>query len=190
MDWSAVSVVTPADGLAITAVEMRDHLRIRSAVEDSYVESLIRAATTLIDGPSGIGAAMLPQSWRYALDAFPSGVLRLPGRGIASVASVNYVDETGGDQVMAPADYRLVAKSNAARIEAVGVWPETAAQIGAVWVDYQLGGTADEGLKQALRLIVAHWYENREEFTNIGQMTQIPMGAKNILMRHNAQLVG
>jgi uncharacterized phiE125 gp8 family phage protein len=45
-------------------------------------------------------------------------------------------------------------------------------------------------LKQAILILVGHWYENREEAASGRPYEEIPLGARDLLSRNLPQLVG
>jgi uncharacterized phiE125 gp8 family phage protein len=85
------------------------------------------------------------------------------------VQSIVYSDTNGASQTVASSDYVVSTFDEPGRIALANgkSWPSTLEQINAVRVDYTAGygATADtvpEAIKQAMRMLVSHWYENRE----------------------------
>lgn len=189
IDWAAVGVVTAPVGAPVSVESMKGHLRIRSDDDYIYLSELIAAAVALIDGPKGIGFALLPQTWRYTLDRFPSGVIELPGAVVSGVTSVAYFDLDGAQQTLDVGGYRFHGGRKPARIEPVEDWPDTQDRLAAVEVTYTLGAVSPEpDLIHAIKMIVAHWYENREEYSSLKSLTKVPLGASHLMMRHSARL--
>ena len=195
MHWSSVAVVTKPAGLPISVGEIRAHLNLEGIpVDDGLLARYIAGAVARIDGPNGIGWAMLAQTWRYTLDAFPYSVIELPGAPVKGVASISFENALGVTETVAPADYRVDLGRDPARISpAPGTsWPSARDVIGAVAVEYTLGESdpADvpADLIDALALLVGHRYENREASVIGVSVSELPLGVPSILndYRRNA----
>ena len=183
--WDRVTVNTAPADVAVTVDEAKAWLNVTFTDDDALITSLIAAATAKLDGPRGIGVACFTQTWDLSLDAFPSGTIYLPGWPVKSVVSVAYVDTDGATQTINSANYTLDIKGDQARLSpAYGVsWPSTRRQDGAVTISYVVGEVQDDIhplLKLAIRLMVSHWYEHREEGLEVA-LHQIPMGAEQIM---------
>ncbi len=150
--WPSVTVLTAPTGYPVSLQEAKAACRVTHADDDAQILGLIAAAVDEIDGPDGIGIAMLEQSWRLTLDRFPRGMIYVPGWPIASIDSVNYRDADGADQVMSSGNY-TVSLREPVRI-ASDQWPTTEDEIGAVWVDYTVGVPSPSAVPENLRLAV------------------------------------
>ena len=83
--------------------------------------------------------------------------------------------------------YELLLDDNPPRIvtPALELWPITyAGQRGAVEIDFiagygAAGNTVPPMLKQAIKMLVAHWYEHREAVGTVGQ--EVPLAVDSIL---------
>lgn len=184
--WTGVSVAMKPTGELITLAKLKARLRIDHPDDDALLTDLLAGAVALIDGPNGIGYAMMRQTWRLSLDRFPSGIV-LPGAPVKSVVSIKYLDADGAEQTLAEESYRVDADREPARVEpAYGLaWPATRNVSGAVKVDYLVGeeSAADvsPALIDAVCMIVAHRYENREAVAMDKQAVELPLGATSIL---------
>lgn len=195
MTWDRVSVVTAPSERAMSLDDAKAHLRVDFDLDDALILRLIRGAEALIDGPNGIGYALMTQTWRLSLDCFPpGGTVVLPGAPIKSVTSVNYVDTAGANQVVSSSDYQLDIRTEPVRLDpAFGqAWPGSRAQNGAVWIDYVVGETSadniDAAIIDALALLIGHRYENREA-TSVANLNDVPFGVESILGRFRQSAV-
>lgn len=194
MNWNRVTVVTAPTGLPITVEDMKCRIRVDIDADNELIEAYIRGAQARIDGPSGIGYALIEQTWRLSLDCFPSADICLPGAPVKSVTSVNYVDTDGVNQVVNSSNYYLDVASSPVRLAPSygNSWPATRSQNGAVWIDYVVGEAAAANiapdLVDALALIVGHRYENREAVAD-GSMVEIPLGVESILSEYQQSMV-
>jgi uncharacterized phiE125 gp8 family phage protein len=165
----ALRLITAPTGEPVELAEATAHLRIDDDVEDDYVRGILAAARGWCEKYQN--RAYLTQSWRLTLDAFPrcsTGIIRPPRAPLRSVTNIQYVDEDGDTQTWASSNYLVDAQSEPGRIAlAYGAsWPTTRCQIGAVTVNYSAGyGEATdvpEETKHAIKLLVGHWFANRE----------------------------
>lgn len=174
----------------ITLDEAKDHLRVDGADEDALIMGYIRAARRQCELITR--RAFVTQTWEVALEAWPNcNYLQLPSPPLQSVTSISYVDSTGAAAVMPSADYVVDTYRHPGRV-VLGynkIWPSVTLRPGpSVIVRYVAGyGTpvaVPETYKQAIKLLVGHYYENREAVTvQPGAMAlKVPMAAEALLM--------
>lgn len=172
----------------VTAAEAKAHMRILNADDDTYIEGLITAARQHAEHYTE--RAFVTQTWTLKLDRFPDyfGDIRLPKPLLISVSSITYVDLDGTTQTLSSALYEVDAQSQPARIRpAYGQsWPTTRDQFNAVTITYTAGyGAAatavPKAIKQAIMIMVAHWYENREPIITGTIVAEVPMSANALL---------
>lgn len=169
--------------LPLTLAEAKSHLRVDVADDDEVILDMIRAAADMFQDQTW--SSMYVQTWELILPCFPGDpeftrcpcywaprkdTIRLPRPPVASVVSVTYID-AGGDQVVIdPGQYALVSAEDGAWLmpSAGAAWPS--AMVDApepVVIEYLAGynGTTipfPAQARQAVRMLIAHWYENRE----------------------------
>lgn len=188
MTWRGVEVIARPPEPPITLKEAKDVLAIYHEDDDELIESLIRAATAEVEGPFGaLGIALMQQTWRLTLDAFPCAEIRLPGWPIMSITAIRYFDDLGAQQTLATTEYRLVLAPRPVRLVPTTRWPETASDYpGAVEIDYVLGQSDPTDIPADLRLallhIVAHRFEHREAVGD-DDMVPMPLSAQAMLGR-------
>ncbi len=106
--------------------------------------------------------------YRYTESVHPDRPIILPRPPLVSVTSIIYTDTNGDSQTMSANDYRVDADSEPGRITpAYGTyWPVARAETNSVAITYDAGyASADvipPGNKQAMLLLIGHWFENRE----------------------------
>lgn len=193
---TSLTLVTPSTADPVSVVEFKLHQRISHTDEDVYLGGLIKAATRWCE--NYLGMAFVSQVWRQTLDCFPkssdgSSEIKLyhPPLGSTTV-TLAYTDSTGGTTTLASSDYRVDGDATPARITPIygGTWPTgIREQAGAVTVTYTAGfgsttGTSitntPETIKQAIKMLAASWYENREAVTD-GGMADVPLGVTALL---------
>jgi uncharacterized phiE125 gp8 family phage protein len=195
---ASLTLVTPPGDLAEEMLQsVCDHLRRFADLAASpgiappdlaYIRELTKAAVALVDGPKGrLGRCLLTQTWKLLADGFmPDIVLPLPP--VQSVVSLRHLDEAGAWQTLDPSAYRLTgAGSWAAELcPAYGTsWPSARGHADCVEIIFETGygesmSDVPAQLLHAIRLLVAHWYLERQAVT-FSTPHEIPIGIKSLL---------
>ncbi|MEZ0212442.1 MAG: head-tail connector protein [Xanthobacteraceae bacterium] len=184
-----LQVVTPPVLPVVTTVEAKRHLHVDFDDDDLYIDSLVEAAVANLNGPAGwLGISLRSQVLMLTLDRFPCGrgLLNIPLPPLVSVDLIEYTDLTGGSATYLGHRARGVGASFGGYIlpAAAENWPSTYCEPGAVRITFTAGYAAvPKSIKQAILLMVAHWYENREETSAI-KLVNMPTAAKSLLMPH------
>jgi uncharacterized phiE125 gp8 family phage protein len=170
-----LSLITPPAEEPVTLLEAKGHLRVDHSTDDGLIEIQIAAARQLIEAVTG--RALVTQTWRLDLPAFPAEPepIVLPRAPTASLTSVQYLDTNGTLTTLDAANYLLLADSGptagpAQLVPAYGVlWPATREQPNAVRITfvagYGLAVAVPPPLKAAILLHVGDLYANREAAT-------------------------
>lgn len=175
-------LITPAAASPVTLAEAKTHCRVDGSDEDTLITGLIAAATNYVEQYTGraIGA----QTWRLTQDTFSDNIL-LPMGPVQSISSVQYYDTAGVLQTVASSVYTLDADSDPAWLvrNANEAWPATLNGINAVRVTYVTGyATIPAAVKQAILLLIADWYNMRENTTlTTNQPTEMPHAVTALL---------
>lgn len=191
MSWTKLHRITAPPVSAISLNEAKDHLRVDLVEEDSLIQRLTHAATGMVEGPHGVGLALVEQQWELSLDYWPA-VIDLPLYPVQSVDSITYVDGDGNSQTLS--NFQAAVNRNPATIApAVDErWPNARDQLEAITVTFTAGYAKDgtdyranipEDLRAALLLLVGHLYENRVAVTQ-DSMEQVPLAVTHILERY------
>jgi len=185
--------VDPAEP-PISLKEAKQYCRVDHDDENSLIESLIAAAVDYLDGPSGIlGRAIIDQTWLLELDAWPSR-LALPIEPVSSV-TVQYLDESGTETDV-PENQMVIIDAPSARtvlewVEGFQV-PELSDTRYPVKITLTAGfGAAAkelDGIKVAIKMMVGHWYENRETVVLGVSVAELPMAVNALLARYRVML--
>jgi len=188
----ALSIETAPTAAAITTADAKTHLRVDISEDDSYIDLLVTAATTKLEVDTGL--SLITQTWNLKLDHWPTGVcepIKMPKAPLQSVVSITYTDENGDVQTMDAADYRVDGDSFPARITpAFNVsWPTIRHITGSITIQFVCGyGAAGSSIEQdlihALKMLIGHWYENRESVV-IGTITSsVPQAYDSLIEPH------
>ena len=164
-----LSIVTQPATEPLSVAEAKSHLRVDITDDDTVIGEYISSARVFAEGVTR--RAFVAQTWDYTLDRFPTGAIKLPMQPVTSVSYVQYVDATGTTQTFTEGTSPDVTKydvfTDGPRSTIVPkynqVWPDTRDHPNVVTVRFVAGYTTfPADLKQALRLLVGHQYENRE----------------------------
>lgn len=163
-------VIAPANE-PVTLSEAKAHLRVTSSAEDALIGGLVSAAVQHLDGEGVLGRAMITQTWATYASNTP-GVIRLPMTPFQSLTSVEYYDSDNSLQAATLSDFEARIFRDFATIHPVrgAAWPTAYPRYDAFKITYVVGwgDAADvpQTLKQAILLLVGHWYEHRMAVTD------------------------
>lgn len=194
-----LSLVTVPATEPISLTEVKAQSRIDISDDDTYLGRLITAARQYAEGITR--RAFVAQTWDYTLAAFPDGAIELPLQPVTSVTSVSYVNSAGATVTFtygtSPDTPKYDVLTDGPRTRIIPKynldWPETRDHGNAVTVRFVAGySTMPEDLKQALLLLVGHWYEHREDaVVNVGtSIASIPHGVETLLSGYQMRSFG
>lgn len=177
-------LISPPTVEPITLAEAKAHLRVDLSDDDSLISFLIGSARELVEKEANL--PLLPQTWELAFDCWPEFPIRLPRAPVASISSIRYLDPSNALQTLSPSNYVLRGPAPA-RLDIVSGWvlPALSDQIEAVRIamvcGYPDAASVPLRAKQAVRILLGHWYENREAI-NIGNISsELPLGWENVI---------
>ncbi len=156
------------EGPALEPVSLADvkaHLRVDDAASDDLLAAAIIAARVHVE--TTIRRVLIAQSWRIYRDDWPDGrVVPVRVTPLISVDAVTVYDAAGEPQVISAEDYEVDRVSAPARlvVKAGAVCPGLAVNGIEIDVIAGYGPTSVDvpaPLRQAILMIVAHWYEHR-----------------------------
>lgn len=168
----------------LTIDEVKLHLRLNDdTTEDAWIADRIVAAREWCENYTG--KALAWQTIELYGSGFPSGQgFRLPMAPIVSVTSVTYKDSAGTESTFT--DY-IADTVNGWVVPAYGKsWPSfTPYPVNPVKVTYVAGyDSAPQVVKQAMLLLIGHWYENREAVVIGTISTEIQFTVKALLSQY------
>lgn len=157
-----LTLVTPAAATyPVTLAEAKSQCRVDSSDDDTYLETLIAAATDHVEQYTG--RAIISQTWKLTLDAFSDSIL-LPKGPVQSVSSVTYYDTNGDEQTLSADDYTFDGSSDPQWIvrNSDASWPTTLDGINAVSVTFVAGySTVPPSIRHAILLLISQWFDQR-----------------------------
>lgn len=168
--WTQLQRVTAPALSPVTLLEAKQQCRVETDDDNALLQRLIDTATDMLDGPEGLGVALMPQTWKLVLPCFQAELL-LPLQPVTAITSIQYVDPAGATQTFSAANYRLFTAAVDAEVELVtnASWPATDSRRAAVTVTFACGfadaASIPASLRHAILLMVGTLYENRESET-------------------------
>jgi uncharacterized phiE125 gp8 family phage protein len=163
-----IRVITPPVLEPITLAEAKAQCRVDIDDDDALIVGLIRAAREYCEAVDW--RAYLTQTIELWLEAWPDGdELELPRPPLQSVTSVVYYDTSDVPATLAATDYYVdtISTPGSIQLRYLKTWPATTLRdYNAICVTYKAGWSTvtdmPQSLRQAMLLLIGHWYENRE----------------------------
>ena len=184
---------------AITLTEAKAQLNVSSTADDTLITQQLKAATLYLETKTRRCFVRQTRTLK-ADDFFDSRYVHnrrlYPGRSpLSSVTSLTYVASNGTTTTMPSSDYVVSTGDQPGYIAEAydATWPACRAQPNAVTLTYvaghvaatSTGGTASsqmpENIKQAIMMVVGHWYRNRESVVTGMPSKEIEMGVDALL---------
>ena len=171
----------------ITLTDAKSHLRADTSAEDTLIQSLIMASRLHIE--AALDLTLITQSWRLRLDSWPrSGTLVLPLRPVEELTAVRVHVDDDTIETLDVDDFILDGTPNPARLvwRGTGTAPLSPIAANGIEIDFVAGygdapSDVPQPIRQALLLLVAHWYENREPVEIGATATVIPGSVSSLL---------
>lgn len=180
----------PTEG-PVSLQTAKDHLRVSDTEEDILILSLISSATKAVEADTG--KALVSQTWDYKI-AQPSGRVCLPMSPVSSVSSLTYFDTDDVSQTLTVSDFYLQSDQDRAWIEPKQdiTWPTMRDRADALTITFVAGFGAATAVpadfKQAILLLVAHWFENRVAADK--RMHSLPLAYEHLTFQQRVGWVG
>jgi uncharacterized phiE125 gp8 family phage protein len=167
----------------VSLEEARAHLRLDTTDEDTMLGAFITAARMALEGETR--RAFVTQSWRLILDQWPGASVSLPLAPVSAVTEIAVEDPNGSTRMVAASLYETALAGNVPRVVARAGWPMPARRVGGIHIDFTAGYGAAEAvpqpLKQAILLLSAHWFENREPVSLGPQVSELPLSVAHLV---------
>ncbi|MDB5651438.1 MAG: hypothetical protein JWL62_2958 [Hyphomicrobiales bacterium] len=161
----------------MTLDEVRTWLKLDTHDEDDLVTSLVRAARSAVE--QATRRALLAQSWRLRLDRWPcNGILAVPLSPVLSIDAVRVFDAGGVATSPDTAGFQL-DQSHGTRLFIDTPPPSPGRLYGGIEIDFTAGfgttaSSVPEPLRQAMRLLVAFWFEHRGDALHDASVAHLP----------------
>lgn len=185
----SINLVRTADPVSepVSLAEAKRHLRVIHEDEDSLIRGLIRAAREFCEEWNN--RTYLTTTWQDVFSKWPSGrEIELQRPPLQSVTSITYRDTDDAEQTLAPSIYTVSTNRTpgVVRLNKNESWPSLSCDHPEpVVVTFVAGGTTrasvNHKVKQAILLLVGHWFMNRESITSRGTTKEVEQGVQALL---------
>ena len=171
----------------ISIAEAKRHMRVEHSDDDIFIGSLIQVAVNYVDATGALGKGMITQTWSEYFGPNLSTV-RLSLGPVQSVSSIQYYDANNTLQTDTLSNYYVIGTKGYITIypKSGYTWPTVFNREDAIKITYVIGfgdtaASVPATVKHALKMLVAHYYENREnELIGVNSKT-IPYGIDALL---------
>jgi uncharacterized phiE125 gp8 family phage protein len=175
-------LLTPPAVEPLTLDEAKEYLRVETADEDDSIAALSAAARLLVEAQTR--RALITQSWRLVLDGWPaSGRIAVRPAPLQTLSAARVYDL---DNVAHALDVQGFVPDRAGSALDFLPWavmqpgrPAAGIELDVVCGEGDGPGDVPEALRQAIRLIVAHWYDNRGDAA--GGAASVPAGVHALI---------
>lgn len=180
--------ITPPAGEPVTLAEMKTHMRVTHDSEDSLINNLIKAAREEVEQATGL--ALISQVWRLYLDDWPEcGVVLLQRTPVISLDAIAVFNDAGTASSLPLSAFDIDRISRPARLALLDVAPAPAQALNGIEIDFTAGFgptgvDVPDGLKRAIMLLAAHWYEHRGPDLFARESAPWPASFDRILSRY------
>lgn len=158
----------------VTSDEVKAALDISGTEKDPLITGMIAAATSYLDGWTGIlGRALVEQTWRQDFDSLSLRCMRLPLFPVISITSVKYKDTSGVEQPIDVANYTLQTDDLGSYVQFLSTYssPSLWTELPRASVTYKAGyanagtdpdftSTVPDAIRQAMFLMIRQWFDN------------------------------
>lgn len=158
-------IVTPPTAQPVGLEDMRAHLRVTYRDEDALIQQLMAAAVAHLDGWNGVlGRAIMSQTWSETFSGPGPYLLAMPDATVAT-ATVDGIAASGvtTEATAAGVSVEFDSYGSETTIEYTCALPARLLPVAQI----------------AVKLLVAHWFENRSA---VGEsMAALPMAVDAVL---------
>jgi uncharacterized phiE125 gp8 family phage protein len=163
----------------ITLAEAKQFIRVEHDDDDDLITALIAGSRAYVEAQTR--RALITQTWRLTRDAWPeSGRLAVLPVPLVSLNAARIYKANGATQALDVAAFTVDKIAAPAMLAFTGdalAAPER--PVGGIEIDVTCGygDTAEsvpEPLRQAIRQLIAHWYENRTIAVVSGEIAMMP----------------
>jgi uncharacterized phiE125 gp8 family phage protein len=160
----------------LTLADVKNFLRVEHDADDDLIAALIAAARIQIE--TDTHRALMTQTWRLVFDHWARhGQIDVRPAPLRSLVAARVYDSAGIAHTVDPQAF-VVDTASATLAFAPWSLAQPGRAFAGIEIDVSVGfGDADDvpaPLRQAMRLLVAHWYENRRIAANAGEAATLP----------------
>jgi uncharacterized phiE125 gp8 family phage protein len=183
-----IAVVSPPGEEPVTLAELKLHARVDLTDDDELLSALITAAREWVE--SHTGRRLMQRTETLFLDGFPdSDRIAIPVAPVAAIGAVTYLDDAGASTTLDSSAYVTDVNGpiGVVALKTGQTWPALTSSkrpVNAVRVAFTSGyataALVPSSLKLVVKMLAAHFYENREGTTPI-TVNEVPFGIRALL---------
>lgn len=176
-------------GTPVSLADAKLQCRVTHSEEDDLINGLIAAAVSMVE--DYCGRALLEQTWRLTLDQFAERIV-LPRGPVQEIETFTYLDRDGAEQTVSSNLYKLDldADPQVILLEPQQQWPAVGNFAVPITITYVTGHAEADAvpaaIKQAILMLVANWFRNRETLLTGSTVAEMPLGTMALLQNHRA----
>lgn len=186
-----LALITAPTTEPITLAEAKKQCDVADSNDHNDVDLMSKIVAARVFIERALNRQLITATWDLKLDRFPciNEPLLIPLAPLVSVTSITYLDASGSSATWSSSNYRVSTSREPGRIiPVVGqTYPTTYATIDAVTIRFVAGyGAASavpETIKNAIKLLVRHWFENASPVGNVGK--EIEFSLQSLLTSYN-----
>jgi len=182
---------TTVPAAALPVLPFKDHLRLGTGfaddgLQDSVLEQLLRASMAAIEARTG--KVLISRDFLWSLTGWREpGQQALPVAPVTAITAVSTFDRLGDETLIDASRYVLQRDYHRPRLVSTGACLPDIPPAGLAEVSFQAGfgaawGDVPADLLQAVFLLGAHYYENRNETAPAG--SAMPFGVNALIARY------
>lgn len=179
---------TAATSEPVSVSEAKTALKVTGSDEDTYIGNLITAAREKYEGDTL--RQLMEATWTLKLSKWPTRMLYLERVPVTSVESVKYYNADGELQEMTANEDYCYGIGEPGRLTFANRYELDDGE-DKIEIEFKAGaGSAEDVMevdKQAILMLVAHWYENRETVVTGTIVSKVPLAYETLV--ENRRLV-
>jgi len=160
----------------VSLADMKEFLRVDHNDEDTTISEIITSAVMAVQNYTG--RVFNSTTYTMKLDSFHN--IEIPTQ-ISSVTGVTYHDTAGLSQTLSTKKYYIDLSREPARVAFLNTPSIYEDMFNAVTISGAVGHQASPPIKHAIKMLAAHYYENRRAVIVGVKASKIPLGIEAIL---------
>ena len=183
------ALITPPALEPVSLVDAKAHLRLDTADDDQLITAAITAARIHVEAMTR--RVLIEQGWRIYLDAWPKKrIVTITVAPLLAVDSLTVYDPSGDPIVVGPDNYEADTVSVPGRLFLSSPLPVLVGRaVNGIEIDVTAGYGASSidvpaPLRQAMMMLVAHWYEHRGAVGHDLAIERPPRGFDELIASH------
>lgn len=174
-------LTTPPVNEPLEVADVKTYLRVddvTDTAEDDYLSAIITAAREYCEAFQN--RVYITQTWQMSFDYWPSRVIELPRGNLQTIDAVTYKNSAGIETTLTETQQYVVStRGVSGRLSPPYAqhWPSFVPfPLDAVVIEFSCGygdtaATVPQKIKQAMKLLISHWYENRTPLSDTGKVS-------------------